>query len=163
MDIEQTVSVRLAREDDADAIAALTREAYAKWVEVIGREPLPMQVDYSVAVRRHRFDLLHVGDRLAGLIETVPDGGYLLIESLAILPTFQGRGFGKRLLALAEHLAATSAFAGVRLYTNKLMIENIRLYEKLGYKVDHETPRNGGIAVYMMKPRGPPSFEAANG
>jgi len=66
--MDEIVSLRLARAEDADAIRALTREAYVKWVGVIGREPLPMKVDYAEALRKHRFDLLHVGDRLAALI-----------------------------------------------------------------------------------------------
>ncbi|HTS92615.1 MAG TPA: hypothetical protein VMG55_11480 [Stellaceae bacterium] len=45
----EAVTVRRGREGDAEAIRALTREAYAKWVDVIGREPLPMQIDYSTA------------------------------------------------------------------------------------------------------------------
>ena len=45
---------------DVAAITALTRLAYAKWVPLVGREPLPMQADYSVAIRRHRFDLMFV-------------------------------------------------------------------------------------------------------
>ena len=36
------VSIRLAGPADADAIGALTREAYAKWVALVGREPKPM-------------------------------------------------------------------------------------------------------------------------
>ena len=46
---------------DAAAIRDLTRAAYAKWIPVIGREPMPMIADYDEAVRRHRFDLLEAG------------------------------------------------------------------------------------------------------
>jgi hypothetical protein len=35
---------------DAVAIQRLTREAYAKWVPIIGRQPKPMTVDYAEAV-----------------------------------------------------------------------------------------------------------------
>ena len=147
------VSLRVAREGDADAIGALTREAYAKWVDLTGREPLPMRVDYSDAVRKHRFDLLYVGGCLAALIETVPEGDCLLIENVAVLPAFQGRGFGTRLLKMAEELAASLALAGMRLYTNKLFVQNIRLYEALGYRVEREEELNGGVAVHMIKSR----------
>ena len=151
--MDEVVSLRLAREGDAEAIRALTREAYAKWVPLTGREPLPMRIDYAQAVRTHRFDLLYVGDRLAALIETVPTGDYLLIENVAVHPAFQRRGFGKRLLRLAEETAAAANLAGVRLYTNKLFQENIRLYQALGYRVEREEPLNGGIAVHMRKSR----------
>jgi len=149
--MDDAVTIRQALEDDAGAIAELTRAAYAKWVPVIGREPRPMQADYAEAVRRHRFDLLHVGDRLAALIETVPEDGWLLIVNVAVHPDFQKRGFGRRLLARAEDLAA-SGLRGVRLYTNKRFAENIRLYESLGYRREKETPIDGGTLVHMIKP-----------
>jgi ribosomal protein S18 acetylase RimI-like enzyme len=151
--MDDAVTIRQAREDDAGAIAALTRAAYAKWVAVIGREPLPMRVDYADAVCRHRFDLLSVGNRLAALIETVPEDGWLLIENVAVHPDFQKRGFGRRLLALAEGLVAAVGLRGVRLYTNKRFAENIRLYEKLGYRWEKETPIDGGTLVHMTKLR----------
>ena len=105
--MDEVVTLRVACEEDADAIRALTREAYAKWVDLTGREPLPMRVDYSDALRKHCFDLLYVGSRLVALIETVPEGDYLLIENVAVCPIYQGRGFGTRLLRLAEDLAAS--------------------------------------------------------
>ena len=43
------VQLRLGRPDDAHAIRALTLEAYRPWVALIGREPLPMTVDYDAA------------------------------------------------------------------------------------------------------------------
>jgi ribosomal protein S18 acetylase RimI-like enzyme len=151
--MQELISLRVARPGDADSIREVTRAAYAKWVGITGREPLPMRVDYAGALRRHRFDLLFVGERLAALIETVPEGDRLLIENVAVLPVFQGLGFGKRLLNLAEALAGAAGLAGTRLYTNKLLVQNIRLYESLGYRIEREEPLNGGIAVHMTKPR----------
>jgi ribosomal protein S18 acetylase RimI-like enzyme len=147
----EAVKLRIACDEDAEAIRTLTRKAYAKWVGVTGREPLPMRVNYAEAVKRHRFDLLYDGGTLVALIETVPDGDYLLIENVAVAPDAQGRGFGKRLIKHAEELAAASAMKGTRLYTNKLFAANLRLYETLGYRVDREEALNGGIAVHMSK------------
>lgn len=144
--------LRRADEGDAEAISALTRAAYAKWVPLIGREPLPMTVDYADAVTRHRFDLLEDADGLAALIETTPDGDQLLIVNVAVDPQRQGGGFGKRLMAHAETLATQAGLGGTRLYTNRLFAENIRLYASLGYAVDREEALNGGVAVHMSKP-----------
>jgi len=85
------------------------------------------------------------------VIETVLEGDFLLIENVAVAPTFQGRGFGKRLLKHAEELAAASGLKGTRLYTNKLFSANLRLYEALGYQVEREEELNGGVAVHMSK------------
>ncbi|HWY66020.1 MAG TPA: GNAT family N-acetyltransferase [Rhizomicrobium sp.] len=149
--MDEAISLRRANESDAADIAALTREAYSRWIAILGREPLPMRVDYHDAVRRHRFDLLHAGDRLAALIETAPDGDSLLIVNVAVRPGMQGRGLGRKLLSLAEEIATEGGFSGVRLYTNALMTENIRLYETLGYRREREELRDVGTVVYMHK------------
>jgi ribosomal protein S18 acetylase RimI-like enzyme len=145
-------ALRQAVATDAAAIQELTRAAYAKWVPVIGREPVPMTVDYGEAVRKHRFDLLYVGGALAALIETVAKADHLLIENVAVSPPFQGRGLGSKLMAHAEKVAASLGFREIRLYANKLFAENIRLYRKLGYRVDREEEFKGGVMVHMSKP-----------
>jgi ribosomal protein S18 acetylase RimI-like enzyme len=136
---------------DVAAITALTRSAYAKWVPLTGREPLPMRADYAVAIKKHRFDLLFVDSNLAALIETVLRDGDLLIENVAVAPDFQKRGFGRTLIAHAEQMATQAGRAYVRLYTNSRFEENIRLYASLGYAVEREETLNGGIAIHMVK------------
>ncbi len=145
-------ALRPATAEDAGAIRSLVREAYAKWIPVIGREPLPMTADPAEAVRKHRIDLLHMGGTLAAIIETVPGDGHLLIANVAVLPAFQNRGLGRRLLAHAEQLAAAQGHPVVRLFTNKLFAANVQLYRKLGYGVDREERSALGITVYMSKP-----------
>lgn len=143
--------IRQGVASDAAAIAELTRLAYTKWVPVIGREPLPMTVDYSAAVEQHRFDLLYHETTLAGLIETVEELDCLLIENVAVHPDFQGRGYGHQLLEHAEALAAQRAIGGMRLYTNSRFEVNIALYRSVGYLVDREEPFNGGVITHMSK------------
>ncbi len=145
------VTLRQAMAADAPAIRALTRAAYAKWVPLIGREPKPMGADYDAAVAQHRFDLRFVGDTLAALVETIREADHLLIENVAVSPDFQGRGYGRRLVAHAEAVAAESGFAEVRLYTNKLFTENVRLYRRLGYVVDREEVIPAGTVVHMSR------------
>lgn len=148
-------SLRTATLADAEAIRDLTRAAYAKWVPVIGREPKPMGADYEAAVRNHRIDLLHRGGTLAALIEMIPEADHLLIENVAVAPAFQGRGLGRQLMAHAEGVAASIGRPLIRLYTNGLFAENIRLYRHLGYAVDREEPFRGGTVVHMSKPVAP--------
>jgi ribosomal protein S18 acetylase RimI-like enzyme len=149
--VSEAITLRQAVATDAPAIRALTREAYAKWVPVIGREPWPMTADYDEALRKHRFDLLHVEGKLAALIETIREPDHLLIENVAVSPSSQGRGFGPKLLAHAEELAAASGFQEIRLYTNKRFTENIQLYQRLGYRVDREEEFGSGVVVHMSK------------
>jgi ribosomal protein S18 acetylase RimI-like enzyme len=145
------VELRRAGPADAEAIAALTRAAYEKWIPVIGRAPKPVTADYAVAVKDHLIDLLYEDDRLVALIEMIVEPGYLLIENLAVLPSHQGRGLGKRLMETAELRALEFGYAEVRLYTNKLFAENVAFYQKLGYRIAGETAFKGGFIVHMSR------------
>ncbi|TXH84471.1 MAG: GNAT family N-acetyltransferase [Rhizobium sp.] len=145
------VSLRPATAADVDAIRALTREAYGKWVPLIGREPLPMTADYAEAVRKHRIDLVEMDGALAALIEMVPGEDHLLIENVAVSPRHQGQGIGKKLLAHAEQVAAILGVNDIRLYTNKRFAENVQLYLKYGYAIDREEPLKDGFLVHMSK------------
>ncbi|MBB2200797.1 GNAT family N-acetyltransferase [Gluconacetobacter tumulisoli] len=144
-------ALRRAGPADAVAVHDLTHAAYAKWVPVLGRPPKPMTADYHARVRDHVIDLLHVDGRLAALIEMAPRADHLLIENVAVLPAFQGRGYGRRLLAHAEAVAAALGLGEMRLYANKLLATNIALYTRLGYRVDREEPFMGGFTVHMRK------------
>ena len=155
--LHPVAEIRRAVPSDAPAIRELTRAAYAKWVPAIGREPTPMTVDYDARVRDHRIELLHVDGRLAALIELVPEAAHLLIENVAVLPAFQWQGYGRRLLAHAETVAASLGLSAVRLYTNPLFAGNVQLYGRLGYQMDREEPFKGGVTVYMSKPLHPAS------
>ena len=143
---------RQATEAEADQIADLVRAAYGKWVPVIGREPMPMQVDYRAALRRHRIDLLEHHGALVGLIETVLHPDHLWIENLAVHPLWQGRGLGRQLLVHAEARARAAGCAEVRLLTNAAFASNIGLYEKTGFRRDRTEPFHlGGTTLYMSR------------
>ncbi|WP_020423290.1 GNAT family N-acetyltransferase [Amycolatopsis sp. ATCC 39116] len=142
---------RRATPDDADAIRELVHAAYAKWVDLIRREPLPMRTDYRQTVTAHHIDLLYDDDQLVALIEMIPAVDHLLIENVAVRPSAQGAGYGRLLMRHADLLAQSMGLPGVRLYTNALFTENIRFYRRLGYRVDREEPFLDGALVHMSK------------
>lgn len=129
----------------------LTRKAYVKWCDVIGREPLPMTADYDHAVRHHVIDLAFIDGELAGLVEMIPRADDLLIENVCVDPAAQGGGLGRRLVAHAEEEARKRGHAMVRLYTNKLFAANLSFYAGLGYEIEREEPFRGGTTVYFRK------------
>jgi GNAT superfamily N-acetyltransferase len=145
-------TTRRATTADAVAIRELTRAAYAKWVPVLGREPRPMIADYDAALRDHLVDLLHVGGEAVALIEMAPKADHLLIVNVAVAPTYQGKGHGRALMAHAEDVARSLNLREMRLYTNARFAENLRLYGRLGYRVDREEEHpQFGATVYMSK------------
>lgn len=145
----------LRRAAPADSAAArdLTREAYAKWVPLIGREPLPMRADYDRAVVEHLIDLWEERGELLALIETIPEADHLLIENLAVRPEAQGRGLGGRLLRHAEALARSLGFLELRLYTNAMFAENIVFYARRGFEETHRASILPGSSTVFMRRR----------
>lgn len=142
---------RRATPADAAAIRAITRDAYARWVPLIGREPLPMRVDYDAAVLEHRFDVFQRGPDILALIETALREDHVWIENIAVRPDQQGNGLGRRLLAHAEALAREARRAELRLLTNAAFASNVALYERSGYVVTAREAFMDGETVFMAK------------
>jgi GNAT superfamily N-acetyltransferase len=154
------IEIRPAVLGDAAGIRALTRAAYAKWLPLIGREPLPMQVDYERAVVENTIDLLIVDGALAGLVETILRPDDLWIENVAVAPQQQGRGFGRLLLDHVERRALQSQRTQIRLLTNQAFAANLELYTKRGYSIERTEPFRGGTTVHLSKRLEPPEAHA---
>ena len=136
---------------DAGDVAALTQAAYAPWVPVIGREPLPMTVDYRIAVQTNQIDLLHQEGVLVALVEMVPKADHLWLENVAVAPAHQGRGLGRVLIAHAEDVARATGTPELRLLTNAAFAANLRFYAALGFTEERRAPFRGGTTVHFHK------------
>lgn len=147
----QSVAFRTAKPADVPDIQALVRAAYARWVPVIGREPLPMQADYAQAIRNFRFDILTVDGAMAGVLQTTSHERHFWIENIAVHPAHQGRGHGKAFLVLAEQLARHGRQNMIRLLTNAAFATNVALYEQFGFAVERSEDFMGGRTLYMGK------------
>lgn len=110
-----------------------------------------MRADHAAHIRDHRADLLFVGEDLAALVETIERDDDVLIENVAVDPSFQKRGYGRKMVAYAEQLARAAGLTTVRLYTNEKFEENLGLYASLGYEVEREEALNGGVAIHLVK------------
>ena len=146
-----SIRFRPAERADAAKIRDIVRAAYAKWVPVIGREPLPMRADYDKAVAEHPFDVAVEDDHIVGMIETMLEDDHLWIENVCVAPQAQGRGIGRLLLERAEEKARAAGRRELRLLTNGAFEANVLLYKRHGYSVDREEPFMGGMTVYMSK------------
>ena len=145
-------TIRRAGPADAPLVHDLVHAAYAEWVDVLGRLPMPMRADYERAVVAHAVDLLEVDDTPVALIETVRAADAMLIVNVAVAPGARKHGHGRTLLAHAERVAATHGLHAVTLYTNKLMRANIALYRRLGYAIEREEETETvGTVVHMRK------------
>src|SRR5260370_39987230 len=101
---------------DVGDIRRLPREAYAKWVPLIGREPKPMTADYAEALRKHRIDLLCLEGTLAALIETIGEADHLLVENVAGAPACQGAGLGRKAVGHGRQMRSPVGSCETRVY-----------------------------------------------
>jgi ribosomal protein S18 acetylase RimI-like enzyme len=146
------VILRQAGAADVRAIALLTRDAYAMYVPRIGREPAPMTADHGALVEAGEVWVAEAGDgTVAGAVVVRRAGDALLLESVAVAPSHQGRGIGRRLIEHAEALAREGGLESVELYTNVHMTENLSLYPALGYEETGRATEDGFERVYFRK------------
>jgi ribosomal protein S18 acetylase RimI-like enzyme len=143
--------IRPARPDEAAAVGELTRRAYAHYVERIGRRPAPMDADYDALVAAGRVFVREADGEVAGAIVLARLDDHVLVENVAVDPRFQKRGLGRALLAFAEEEAARQGVGLLRLYTNVLMVENIALYTRLGWRETERRSERDFARVFFEK------------
>jgi ribosomal protein S18 acetylase RimI-like enzyme len=143
--------VRRAVPADAGAVGGLVRTAYEHYVARIGREPVPMTLDYARVVAGGATWVAEVGGRIVGVLVLEHPDDHVLVENLAVLPAAQGAGVGSRLLRHAEDEARARGVREVRLYTHELMTENRAYYPRRGYRETHLSTETPWRRAYFAK------------
>ncbi len=161
-DAERVIpQVRRATAADVAVATAITRAAYARWVPIIGREPAPMSADLAASAEAGRLWIAEEAGAAVGVLVLVPHPDHLLLESVAVAPDVQGRGIGSALLRFTDEQAAAAGLPEVRLYTHEAMTENIRLYERHGYRETHRARQDDFDRVFLTKRIGPQAKSAS--
>jgi N-acetylglutamate synthase-like GNAT family acetyltransferase len=143
--------LRSATTSDLGAINDLVVAAFDKYVERIGRPPAPMTADYAKLLHTSRVWVIEDGDAIVGVLVTQAESDHLLLDAIAVAPTAQGGGHGRRLLERADRDAREQGLEEIRLCTNEAMTENLEFYPRRGF---HETGRgvqDGYHRVFFAK------------
>ena len=145
--------MRPADPHEADAILTLVRAAYERWAERFGRDPSPMHDDYARRIADGEAWVLDDERKIVGLVVLKDGPEALLIPNVAVAPSAQGKGYGRQLLAFAEDEAKRRGFREIRLLVNALMVENIALYQHLGFREIErfQDERAGRVYIVMAK------------
>jgi ribosomal protein S18 acetylase RimI-like enzyme len=145
-------SIRPATAADVSAIAEIVDQAYRHYIARIGKPPGPMLDDYAARVSEGAVWVLEEGAVIAAIVVLLPAPNYLLLDNIAVSPTRQGLGLGRRLLGFAEDEALRRGYREMRLYTHQTMVENQRLYASIGYEETGRGSEAGYDRVFMRKP-----------
>ncbi len=140
---------RLARATDLSQVQAVVAAAYGKYTARMEKAPAPVFRDYAEAIEHELVWV--VGDPIQGLISLVPVGDALLIENIAVQPSSQGSGLGRRLMEFAEGQATAREVRRLTLYTNEAMPENVSIYRHLGFSEFERRTEDGYKRIYMEK------------
>lgn len=133
------------------AITAIVEAAYAPYVPRIGRVPAPVIADHPALVEAGETWVSTSDGRVVGVLVIRQARDALELESVAIDPAWQGRGFGRALIAFAEGQAEELGLPAVTLYTNEAMVENLRLYPRLGFVETGRRVEDGYRRVFFRK------------
>lgn len=143
---------RPARAAEAETLRRIVAAAYGHYIERMGKTPGPMLDDYPRRIAAGQAWVLERHGTIAGLVVLEGDGqDALLLDNIAVAPSAQGQGIGRRLIAFTESEARRRGFHQVRLYTHVLMVENIALYTHLGFRETGRVNEKGFDRVYMAK------------
>ncbi|MEU8763753.1 GNAT family N-acetyltransferase [Streptomyces sp. NPDC048659] len=118
---------------DVPAVKAVIDAAFHHYIERIGLVPAPMEEDHAANVAAGR--VFVAGEPVAGLVVVVPEADHLYLDTVAVHPDAQGAGLGRVLMEWTEDRARALGLPEVRLFTNAMMWENQKLYERYGYEV----------------------------
>jgi ribosomal protein S18 acetylase RimI-like enzyme len=147
--------IRPAGPTDRIAIERIVHEAYAIYIERIGKPPGPMLDDYAALIAAGAVSVLETDNgEIAAIIVLLPKPGHLLLDNIAVRRDRQGQGLGRALITFAETEARRLGFDEVRLYTHQTMTENIALYTRLGFVETGRGHDAGFDRVFMTKQTG---------
>jgi ribosomal protein S18 acetylase RimI-like enzyme len=147
--------IRPAEQSDWVVVQRISADAYiAAYLPVLGYVPLPADEDYGPRIERGEVWLLACGDSDIGVAVLEERRDHLLVYSIAVRPTEQGKGHGRALLDFADQRAIALGLSVIRLYTNVRMEKNIALYRRHGYAETGIRPhpsRAGEVLVDMVR------------
>ena len=143
-----------ASEEDLQEILELQHLAYQSEAALFGRQdiqPLTETLD-ELAEEYKAGTVLKMTDengKIIGSVRGKEADGTLYIGKLMVHPDHQRKGYGRRLLTAIEECCPGRRY---ELFTSTRSVNNIRLYESLGYKKFDERDADGEIRfVYLEK------------
>ena len=139
---------------DLQEILTLQYLAYQSEAELFGSKDIPplKQTLDKVIEEFNNGIILKLTDEngtIIGSVRATEKNGTVYIGKLMVHPDHRCKGFGTKLLSEIENRYPDKRF---ELFTSTRSVDNIRLYEKVGYKIFDRKPVDDELVfVYMEK------------
>lgn len=152
-----SIAIGRAIISDAEEILRLQRLAYRSEAEIYGDfaiEPLVQSLDeVREQFRTHTFLKAADGERIVGSVRGYFKEGTCQIGKLMVDPAYRNRGIGKRLMAEIEsHFGQCARY---ELFTGDKSANNLRLYDKLGYRRYKTAAVHSNLQLIYMEKENP--------
>lgn len=145
------ITIRRPIASDVPAVTRCVCAAYLPYIERVGKQPAPMLRDYAGVLESSQVHVAEADGRILGVLELmVTDEGFLL-DSVAVAPSAQGTGVGRRRLRFAEAEARHQGYEAIHLMTHEKMTENQALYARIGYALYDRRLVDGYSRILMRK------------
>ena len=149
------MQIRIASPDESEKIALVMREAFAEFESFYTPEAFAVTIPDAGKICE-RFDEGAVwaalkNEKLVGTVSTVADNEKLYIRSMAVLPSAQNLGIGRKLLEAIEKYAVENGYNCLFLYTTPFLAGAIQLYEQSGFKRGDDIPGFFGTPRFAME------------
>lgn len=150
-----TLTRRPAVEEDTNAVKACVVAAFEHYIERIGKPPGPMLLDFTSEIQAGHVWVVEEETEIVGAIVQYETERGFYIDTVAALPSWQGKGVGRALLTFAEDEARRRGYNSIYLCTNSKMAENQVFYPRIGY-VEYDRKHDGGYdRVFYAKDLAP--------
>ncbi len=147
------MEIREASLSDTEDILEVQKQAFRSQAALYDDFTLPPLIQTLEELRaeftRYTFLKAMSDGRIVGTVRAHLCGETCHIERLSVLPDFQNRGIGKRLMQAIEAL-----FNGVRqyeLFTGHKSAKNLALYEQLGYRRFSQKSQSEKVTLIHMR------------
>ena len=146
--------IKKAQKEDLEKILELQYLAYQSEAKLFGNMDIPplKQTIEEVYNEFQKGTILKALDDIGVIIGSVrayQENGTVYIGKLMVHPEMQRKGIGTKLLLEIEREYPNQRY---ELFTSTKSISNIRLYERLGYKIFKEEPVSQELQfVYLEK------------
>ena len=147
-------SIYKADYEDLPEILRLQQLAYQSEAALFGNQdipPLKQTLDEVIEEYNNGIILKMVTENniIIGSVRARENNGTVYIGKLMVHPDYRGHGYGTKLLKEIERTFPRKRY---ELFTSTRRMDNIQLYNKIGYKAfNQKTVNNELILVYMEK------------
>ena len=147
------VSILQANQEDASEILTLQRVAYQTEVLVYGDWNIPpltqtlaqLESEFGSKVFLKAVET----NKIVGSVRASLDGNKCGIDRLIVHPDYRRRGIGRELMLKIETFFPDAE--RFELFTGSKSADNIRLYEKLGYRICREEDLSEKVRIVFME------------